>query len=35
MIGLDRATKEVRLAATFDDEGRGITPATIYSMGWR
>ena len=35
MIGLDRAAKEVRLAATFDDEGRGITPATIYSMGWR
>jgi NADH dehydrogenase len=26
MIGLDRATKEVRLAATFDDEGREITP---------
>jgi NADH dehydrogenase len=26
MIGLDRARKEVRLAATFDDEGRRITP---------
>ena len=26
MIGLDRARKEVRLAATFDDEGRQITP---------
>jgi NADH dehydrogenase len=26
MIGLDRAAKEVRLAATFDDEGRQITP---------
>jgi NADH dehydrogenase len=26
MIGLDRAKKEVRLAATFDDEGREITP---------
>ena len=26
MIGLDRAAKEVRLAATFDDEGREITP---------
>src|SRR6266436_2761934 len=26
MIGLDRAGKEVRLAATFDDEGRQITP---------
>jgi NADH dehydrogenase len=26
MIGLDRATREVRLAATFDDEGREITP---------
>jgi NADH:ubiquinone reductase (H+-translocating) len=26
MIGLDRARKEVRLAATFDDEGREITP---------
>ena len=26
MIGLDRAGKEVRLAATYDDEGRQITP---------
>jgi NADH:ubiquinone reductase (H+-translocating) len=26
MIGLDRAAKEVRLGATFDDEGRQITP---------
>src|SRR6202048_4640057 len=26
MTGLDRAAKEVRLAATFDDEGRQITP---------
>jgi NADH:ubiquinone reductase (H+-translocating) len=26
MIGLDRARKEVRLAATFDEEGRPITP---------
>ena len=26
MIGLDRAAKEVHLAATFDDEGRQITP---------
>jgi NADH dehydrogenase FAD-containing subunit len=26
MIGLDRAAKEVHLAATFDDEGRPITP---------
>jgi NADH dehydrogenase len=26
MIGLDRAAKEIRLAATFDDEGRQITP---------
>lgn len=26
IIGLDRAAKEVRLAATFDDEGREITP---------
>jgi NADH dehydrogenase len=26
MIGLDRARKEVQLAATFDDEGRQITP---------
>jgi NADH dehydrogenase len=27
MIGLDRAAKQVHLAATFDDEGRQITPA--------
>src|SRR5262245_52175970 len=27
MIGLDRASREVRLAATFDDEGREVTPA--------
>jgi len=27
MIGLDRVRREVRLAATFDDEGRQITPA--------
>jgi NADH:ubiquinone reductase (H+-translocating) len=27
MIGLDRAAKEVRLAATFDEEGREITPS--------
>jgi NADH dehydrogenase len=26
MIGLDRETREVHLAATFDDEGRQITP---------
>ena len=26
MIGLDRSRKEVRLAATFDEEGRPITP---------
>src|SRR6185436_2235741 len=26
MIGLDRERKEIRLAATFDDEGRPITP---------
>src|SRR5262245_30271663 len=26
MIGLDRARKEVHLAATFDGEGRQITP---------
>jgi NADH dehydrogenase len=26
MIGLDRATKQVQLAATFDEEGRPITP---------
>jgi NADH dehydrogenase len=32
MIGLDRARKEVRLAATFDDEGRQITPPS--SIGY-
>jgi NADH:ubiquinone reductase (H+-translocating) len=26
MIGLDRGAKEVRLAASFDDEGRQVTP---------
>jgi len=26
MIGVDRRTREVRLAATFDDEGRQVTP---------
>jgi NADH dehydrogenase len=26
MIGLDRAAKEVRLAATFDEDGRQVTP---------
>jgi NADH:ubiquinone reductase (H+-translocating) len=31
MIGLDRARKEVRLAASFDDEGREITPARSIS----
>ena len=32
MIELDRAKKEVRLAATFDDEGRQITPPS--SVGY-
>src|SRR5262252_9111570 len=32
MIGLDRARREVRLAATFDDEGREITPE--HSVGY-
>src|SRR5215470_11585823 len=32
MIGLDRARCEVRLAATFDDEGREITPE--HSLGY-
>ena len=27
MVGLDRAKKEVHLAATFDDEGRQVTPS--------
>ena len=31
MIGLDRARKEVRLAASFDDEGRQITPVRSIS----
>jgi NADH:ubiquinone reductase (H+-translocating) len=32
MTGLDRARKEVRLAATFDEEGREITP--VRSIGY-
>ncbi|HQT80299.1 MAG TPA: NAD(P)/FAD-dependent oxidoreductase, partial [Rhodopila sp.] len=28
MVGLDRASKQVRLAATMDDDGREITPAS-------
>jgi NADH:quinone reductase (non-electrogenic) len=32
MIGLDRANKEVHLAATFDNEGRQITPP--HSVGY-
>ena len=31
MIGLDRAAKEVHLAAVFDDEGRQITPPRSVS----
>src|SRR6266568_6796154 len=31
MVGLDRARKEVHLAATFDEEGREITPAGSVS----
>jgi len=31
MAGLDRTRKEVRLAATFDDEGREITPPRALS----
>jgi len=31
MIGLDRAKKEVHLAATFDEEGRQITPPRSVS----
>jgi NADH dehydrogenase len=27
MVGIDRLTKEVKVAATFDEEGRQITPA--------
>ena len=30
MVGLDRARKEVRLAATHDDEGREITPPRVF-----
>ena len=30
MIGLDRANKRVRLAATFDEEGRPITPERSF-----
>ena len=26
LVGLDRTTKEIRIAATFDEEGRQITP---------
>jgi NADH:quinone reductase (non-electrogenic) len=32
MIGLDRSRKEVHLAASFDDEGRQITP--VRSIGY-
>jgi NADH dehydrogenase len=31
MIGLDRAHKRVRLAATFDEEGRPITPERAFT----
>lgn len=31
MIGLDRATKRVKLAATFDEDGREITPERWFS----
>ena len=30
MTGIDRATKQVHLAATFDDEGRPITPVRSF-----
>jgi NADH dehydrogenase len=30
MIGLDRARKKVRLSATYDEEGREITPARAF-----
>jgi NADH dehydrogenase len=33
MIGLDRASKEVHLAATFDEEGRQITPPRSVGYG--
>ena len=31
MIGLDRATKRVKLAATYDEDGREITPERWFS----
>jgi NADH dehydrogenase len=30
LIGLDRSRKEVQLAATFDEEGRSVTPARSF-----
>jgi NADH dehydrogenase len=33
MIGLDRAAKQIRLAATVDDEGREITPPSTLDYG--
>jgi NADH dehydrogenase len=33
MIGLDRARQEVHLAASFDDEGRQITPPRSVGYG--
>ncbi len=30
LTGLDRARKEVQLAATFDEEGRAVTPARSF-----
>jgi NADH dehydrogenase len=33
MTGLDRAKKQVRLAATVDEEGRQITPARSFGYG--
>lgn len=33
MVGLDRAGKQVRLAATFDEEGRQITPPRAVGYG--
>jgi NADH dehydrogenase len=33
MIGLDRARKELRLAASFDEEGREITPPRTLGYG--
>jgi NADH dehydrogenase len=35
MIGLDRASQEVHLAASFDDEGRQITPPRSVSYDTR